>query len=183
MKDERKKYIIVDANDINVTLRKHERVSGFNDFWNEYPACGETTAKAIFEKHQVPAQFQKIAFSLPTCPCCKSNGTEVLTGRNFTIIKDRQQKEYFGDESARWFAGDVIGGSLRFRTPKKKEKYNDVLSFYEQLTEEGYLDSYIAALKSMFFLEHELSFEGKPTRVEEKAQTLLKTRQNKKVLN
>lgn len=36
MKDERKKYIIIDAKDINITLRKRVRVSGFNDFWNEY---------------------------------------------------------------------------------------------------------------------------------------------------
>ena len=42
MKDERKKYIIVDAKDINITLRKRVRVSGFNDFWNEYQEVGET---------------------------------------------------------------------------------------------------------------------------------------------
>ena len=38
MKDERKKYIIVNAQDINITLRERVRVSGFNDFWNEYQA-------------------------------------------------------------------------------------------------------------------------------------------------
>lgn len=177
MKDERKKYIIVDAKDINITLRKRVRVSGFNDFWNEYQEVGETTAKKVFEEHQIPEEFQKIAFALPTCPCCHANGQEVLTSRTFEIQKGSQPKEYFGYESGRWFAGDVIGGSLRFRTPKKKERYNDVLSFYNQLAEEGYLDSYIAALKTMFFLEHELAFEGKPTMVEERAQVLLKSKQ------
>lgn len=175
MKDERKKYIIVNAQDINITLRERVRVSGFNDFWNEYQAVGETTAKAIFEQHQIPEQFQKIAFALPTCRCCHANGQEVLTGRTFEIQKDNKSKEFFGYESGRWFAGDVIGGSLRFKTPKQKEKYASVVSFYEQLTESGYLEQYIDAIKSIFFLEHELQVNGEPTKVEDKASSLLKT--------
>lgn len=174
MKDKNKKYLLVDAKDINIILRKHERVSGFNDFWNEYLPCGETTAEEVFRKHQIPEEFHKIAFSLPTCPCCKSNGSEVLTGRGFTIYKNRQQKEYFGNESGRWFAGDVIGGSLRFITPNKKAKYANIVSFYEQLTEAGYLEQYIEAIKSMFFLDHELAFSGEPTKVEDKASSILK---------
>lgn len=180
MKDERKKYVVVDANNINIILRKHERVAGFNDFWNEYLPCGETTAKKVFEEHQIPEQFHKIVFSLPTCRCCKGNAAEVLTGRTFTVHKNSQNKEYFGHENGRWFAGDVIGGSLRFTTPAKKEKYSSVLSFYEQLAEEGYLDEYVNAIKSMFFLEHELAFNGEKTKVEDKAAVLLKSRQNKK---
>lgn len=175
MKDERKKYIIVDAKDINITLRKKVRVSGFNDFWNEYQEVGETTAKKVFEEHQIPEEFQKIAFALPTCPCCHANGQEVLTGRTFEIQKGSQPKEYFGYESGRWFAGDVIGGSIRFRTPKSKIKYPSIVSFYEQLTEQGYLEQYIEAIKNMFFLEHELQINGEPTKVEDKASSLLKT--------
>ena len=175
MKDERKKYIIVNGQDINIAIRERIRVSGFNDFWNEYPVVEETTAKAIFEKHQIPEQFQKIAFALPTCRCCHANGQEVLTGRIFEIQKDNKSKEFFGYESGRWLAGDVIGGSLRFRTPKQKEKYASVISFYEQLTEAGYLEQYIEAIKNMFFREHELQINGETTKVEDKASSLLKT--------
>lgn len=181
MKDEKKKYILVDAKDINITLRKHERVSGFNDFWNEYTPCGETTAEKVFEEHGLPKEFHKIAFSLPTCRCCRADSKEVLTGRNFEITKDRQKKEYYGSECARMYDGDFIAGSMCFRTPKKKESYETVLSFYEQLTEQGYLDSYVEAIKSMFFVEYELAFNGETTKVEDKAATLLKTRQTKKV--
>lgn len=180
MKDEKKKYILVDANNINITLRQRERVFGFNDCWTEYTPCGETTAKKVFETHQIPEEFHKIAFSLPTCSCCRSDSKEVLTGRNFEINKDRQRQEYYGRECGRWYNGDVIASSIRFRTPKKKESYETVLSFYEQLTEQGYLDSYVEAIKSMFFVDHELAFNGETTKVEDKAATLLKTRQNKK---
>ena len=174
MKDERKKYVIVDAKDIDITLRERMRVSGFNDFWNEYRAVGETTARKVFEEHQIPEQFQKIAFALPTCRCCHANGQEVLTGRIFEIQKDNKAKEFFGYETGRWLDGDVIGGSIRFRTPKEKQKYASIVSFYEQLTEQGYLEQYIAAIKSMFFREHELHMNGETTKVEDKASSILK---------
>ena len=174
MKDERKKYVIVNAADINITIRQRERVSGFNDFWNEYKQVGQTTAKQVFESHQIPEEFQKIAFALPTCRCCHSNGCEVLTGRQFQIFANSQKKEFLGDECGRWFAGDVIGGSISFRTPKTKEKYANVVAFYEQLTEQGYLEQYIEAIKNMFFLEHELQRNGEPTKVEDKASSLLR---------
>lgn len=174
MKDERKKYIIVDAKDINITLRTHERVSGFNDFWNEYPPTGQITAKEIFEKHQIPEEFQKLAFVLPTCKCCNANGQEVLTGRQFQILKNNQQKEYFGDECSRWISGDIIGGSVKFKTPKQKQKYSDVVSFYEQLTEQGYLEQYIEAIKNIFFQEYEYNINNEKNKVEDKAASILK---------
>ena len=176
MKDERKKYIIVNAKDIDITLRKRVRVSGFNDFWNEYHAIGKTTAKKVFEEHQIPEEFQKIAFALPTCRCCHANGQEVLTGRIFEIHKNSQTKEFFGYESGRWFAGDVIAGSIYFSTPKEKQKFESIILFYEQLTEHGYLEQYISAIKNMFFLEHELEINNEPTKIEDKAITLLKKR-------
>lgn len=175
MKDERKKYVIVDAKDINITLRKKVRVSEFNDFWNEYQAVGETTAKNVFEDHQIPEEFQKIAFALPTCRCCHANGQEVLTGRIFEIQKDNKAKEFFGYETGRWLDGDVIGSSIRFRTPKEKQKYASIVSFYEQLTEQGYLEQYIAAIKSMFFTELELRMNAETTKVDDKASSILKT--------
>lgn len=174
MKEERRKYVIVDAGNINITLRQMERVSGFNDFWNEYKAVGQTTAKKVFEEHHIPEEFQKIVFALPTCRCCHSNGKEVLTGRQFQVFKSTQNKEYFGDECSRWFYGDVIGGSVSFRTPKQKHKYPEIVSFYEQLTEQGYLEQYISAIKNMFFLEHELQINGETTKVEDKAASLVK---------
>ena len=174
MKDERKKYVIVNASDINITIRERERVSGFNDFWNEYKAVGETTARKVFEEHQIPEEFQKIAFALPTCRCCHSNGSEVLTGRQFQIFTNSPKKEFFGDECGRWFAGDVIGGSISFRTPKTKEKYPNVVAFYEKLTDQGYLEPYIDSIKEMFFLEYELQINGETTKVEDKASSLLR---------
>lgn len=181
MKEQRCKYIIVDANDIDVILKKRERVSGFNDFWNEYTPYDSTSAKQYFEEHQIPEEFQKIAFSLPTCPCCKSDGKEVLTGRNFRIFKNRQKKEFYGEECGRWYAGDIIGGSIHFDTPSKKSTYTDVTKFYEQLAEQGYLESYIETIKSMFFIKNELAFTTEPTKIEDRAKELLKARQNKKV--
>ena len=175
MKDKRRKYIIVDAKDINVTIRGHERVSGFNDFWNEYPVIGQTNAKKVFEEHQIPEQFQRIAFALPTCRCCNANGKEVLTGRQFQVFKNSDKKELFGDECARWSFGDIIGGCVSFRTPKQKKKYTDVVSFYEQLTEQGYLEQYIAAIKSMFFREYELQVNNETTKIEDKAASILKS--------
>ena len=38
-----------------------------------------------------------------------------------------------------------------------------------------YLEQYIEAIKSMFFLEHELQINGEPTKVEDKASSLLKS--------
>ena len=174
MKEERKKYIIVDAKNISITLRKKERVCGFNDFWNEYKAVGETTATEIFERYQIPKEFQKIAFALPTCRVCNSNGYEILTQRQFQIQKNTPDKEFVGHENGRWFDGDVISSSLRFKTPKQKEKYESIISFYEQLTNQGYLEQYVEAIKNIFFLENELRINGETKKVEEKAATLLK---------
>ena len=177
MKDSRKKYIIVDGKDINITIREQERVAGFNDFWNEYKATGHTTAKNVFEKYQIPEQFQKIVFCFPACSCCKHSGKEVLTSRPFSIFKNNKSQEFTGYEYNRWFNGDIIWGSVKFNTSKTIDTYATVLSFYEQLTEEGYLEQYISAIKNIFFVKNELQINGETTKVEDAASNLLKSNQ------
>ncbi len=177
MKNSKKKFILVDANNINITKRKATRVAGFNDFWNEYPPCGAISAQKIFTEHKIPYEFHKIAFSLPTCSC-GLNGHEVLTQRRFEISKNNATKQYIGNECGRWFYGDVIPGSVSFKTPKNKEKYETILNFYEQLPEQGYLDSYIAAIKKMLYSEYELLFNNEQPTLEDKAATLLKAIKN-----
>ena len=179
MKDKNKKYIIVDAKNIKVTKRETKRVYGFNDFWNEYVPCGISTAAKIFKEHELPEQFHKIALTVPQLPGAHG-GQEILTERPFYIYKNRKHKKYIGSEQGRWYDGDVVPCSLEFTTPLKKSTYKDVLNFYEQLTEEGYLETYIEAMKSIFFVENELCWNKQKTKLEDKAATLVKTNQNKK---
>ena len=178
MKDKNKKYIIVDAKKIKITKHEVKRVAGFNDFWNEYVACGETTAAKIFKEHEIPDKFQKIAFNLPLLPWeheCK----EVLTGRSFDLFKKKKENKYICDEQGRFYDGDTVPGALEFSVPIHKLPHEDVVSFYENLAEQGYLETYIEAMKKMFYVRNELYFNKEETKLENKATTLIKT--NKKV--
>ena len=157
------------------------RVTGFNDFWNEYIACGETTAAKIFKEHKIPEEFQQIAFNLPSLPWeheCK----EVLTGRSFDLFKNKKKtNRYSCDEKSRFYDGDIVPGSIEFTTPIKKQSHETVVSFYENLAEQGYLENYIEAMKRMFYIRNELHFNKEETKLEDKATTLVKVKQNKKV--
>ena len=59
MKNNNKKYLIVDAEKIKITKTKVDRICGFNDFWNDYVRCGETTAKKVFEEENTSLLMQK----------------------------------------------------------------------------------------------------------------------------
>lgn len=56
--------------------------------------------------------------------------------------------------------------------------YNAIFNFFEQLTEQGSLDTYITALKDIFYLKNELSLTDNNTR-EDKTAVLLKNKNNK----
>ena len=43
---------------IVVTLRKHQRVSGFNDFWNEYIPYDYTSAKTFFDAERTGTEYE-----------------------------------------------------------------------------------------------------------------------------
>lgn len=174
-----KKYILVDAEKIEVTKREVKRVSGFNDFWNEYEPVGVVQATEIFNEQGVPQQFQKIALRLPGV-FQRNQGQEVLTGRSFSIVKLRRSNEYDIVEFPRYYSGDVIGSSIYSTSPTDTSSYDDVLSFYNQLAENGYLEQYVESIKNMFYVPHELKFDGEPTKVEDRAKELVKTGAKKK---
>ncbi len=147
MKNKNKKYILVDASKINVTTRECQRVSGFNDFWNEYPVTGIISATQVFDTHEIPTEFQKVAFATPTL--FDKYGQEVLTGRRFEIT--RYKGNYYGDECQRYYNGDVIPGSLEFTVPLEKTSYKAIQDFYLGLTEAGYLETYLEAIQDMLY--------------------------------
>lgn len=177
MKNNNKKYLIVDAEKIKITKTKVERICGFNDFWNDYVPCGETTAKKVFEEENLPEEFHKMIFSLPFFPW-ERECQEVLTKRIFYIYKNKKENKYTCDEQCRFYDGDIVPGALEFSTPIKTNTHEDIVNFYENLAEKGYLETYINAIKSMFYKKNELKFNNEEEKLENKVATLIKT--NKK---
>ena len=60
MKDERAKYLIVNAADISKQLYQVERVAYCNDFYNIYHRVQKIDANEVFAKNNVPDEFRKI---------------------------------------------------------------------------------------------------------------------------
>lgn len=157
MKNQNKKYLLVDASQIEVVIRKLKKYHAFNESWVSYIPTETLSTKTIFDKYNIPDNFQKIAFSFPN-PLNRKSAEEVLTKRAFKIKRSPLEKTYHGEDKPRTFNSNYIPTSIFFKTENKKISYEKITDFYESVTENGYLENYVDALKKIMYVDkHEMT--------------------------
>lgn len=157
MNDEKRRYLMVDANEMIKVLWKFERVAAFNDFYNQYYSDDKISFDYYFEKNNIPEEFRKIIFSLGYADF---HAEEFNTGFKCKLVRKRitrkNNKIYIngidyplgGDE-------DFLEGTFRFSTSFKLYKYNDIMNFYRDLKDADYLELYLQTIKEAFKIERE----------------------------
>lgn len=155
MKDERAKYLMVDVTEISKQLYRMERVFAFNDFDNIYTPEGMITAKEVFDKYNIPEEFQKIIVKVNIPFCLKREAEEYTMGFPFSMTDGRVKKEngkkYINLSNVPIFYDNwVFYDKIKFRTELKCFRYADVMQFLSKVRSAGYLKLYMQAISDFF---------------------------------
>ena len=86
MKDEKAKYLIVNAKDITKQLYEVERVATYNDFDNIYHKKEKVSASEIFTRNNVPDKYQKIIVKVSSPLFSKKEAEEYIIGYPFNYV-------------------------------------------------------------------------------------------------
>ncbi len=155
MKDEKAKYLIIDAMDINKQLYNMRREASLNDWYNVYTPDRTVYAKKIFNKHGVPKQFQKIIVKINDLFFIRYDAKEYTMGFPFDVKAGRIEKEnndkYISIPSAPILYDDqVFKDKIKFKTQLKYYKYDEVIQFLSKIKDNGYLQPYLESIKDFF---------------------------------
>ena len=155
MISERAKYLIVNANDIFKQLYQKERVAYCNDYENIYNRVGKISANEIFDKNNVPKEFQRIIIMISTPIFSKKEAEECITGYPFNFqaksIKNAGNKKYIMmNNRPIYYDGCMFNDKFVFKTEERYTSINNVMYFLEEIHKEGYLENYLQSIKEFF---------------------------------
>lgn len=155
MKDEKARYLIIDAIAFYKQLFKVERVFAFNDWNNLYTPSGVTDAGEFFDKYDIPLDFQKIIVKIDMPFFVKYEALEYLTGFGFDLtggkVEKKDNERYISVNNAPVvFDKMMFNNKIKFNTKLEFWKFDDVIDFLNKVKEAGYLNQYLLALKEFF---------------------------------
>ena len=161
MKDERAKYLIVDASDVTKQLYQVERIAYCNDFDNIYHRTEKISANDIFANNSIPDQFRKIIVKISNPVFSKKEAEEYLTRFSFDFrsksIKDNNNKKYITMHNIPiYYNGSIFDDKIIISTKVNYTSYNNVMYLLEEIYNEGYLDNYIKSIKELFDMSLDL---------------------------
>lgn len=155
MKDEKTKYLMVNASDIHKQLYKVQRTLEFNDFYRIYTPDRIISIKEIFDKYCIPEEFQRIIISIETKFFTKYKVEEYITGFSFDIIRhkieDYERYKYITFYYYDSYRGGVMyDDKFKYTVDCECVKYNNVMEFLLAVNDNGYLRLYLQAVKDSF---------------------------------
>lgn len=161
MKDERAKYLIVNAADITKQLYQSERVACCNDFYNVYHRRGTIDANEIFAKKNVPEQFQKIIIKISTPVFSKNEAEEYMMGFPFDFttktIKKENDKLYIRMNNIPiYYDESLFDDKIIFKAEEHYTSFNNVVYFLEEVYKNGCLENYLESIKEFFDISLDL---------------------------
>ena len=161
MKDERAKYLIVNAADITKQLYQVERVACYNDFDNIYHRVGKIDANEIFAKNNIPDEFRKIIVKISKPVFSKKEAEEYTMGFPFDFttktIKEVNNKKYIRmNNSPIYYDGSIFDDKIVFKTEEQYISFNNVMYFLEEIYKKGCLENYLQSIKEFFDISLDL---------------------------
>ena len=155
MKEERAKYLIVNATDITKQLYQVERIAYCNDFDNIYHRIGKIDANEIFAKNNIPDKFRKIIIKISSTVFSKKEAEEYTMGFPFdfttkTIKKVNNKMHIRMNNSPIHYDGSIFNDKIMLNTEESYTSFNNVMYFLEEIYEKGCLENYLQSIKEFF---------------------------------
>lgn len=159
--NKREKYLLINATDINKQLYQFERVAYCNDFFNIYHRVKKIDAKKIFEKNNVPDEYQKIIIKISAPVFKRNKAKEFMMGFPFDFsMKTREKidnKKYIRMNNIPiYYDGNIFDDKIVFKTEEQYTSFNNVMYFLEEIYKKGCLENYLQSIKE--FLDISLDF-------------------------
>ena len=128
MKDEKAKYLMIDAMEISKQLYNMKREFSFNDFDNIYIPAGMITAREIFNNYDIPEEFHKIIVKVNIPFCLKYESYEYIMRFPFDITGGKIEKKngYKYIEVFNYpvfYGNNMFNDMIKFRTQLKYFRY------------------------------------------------------------
>ena len=161
MKDERSKYLIINATDITKQLYQCERIAYCNDFDNIYHRVEKIDANEIFAKNNVPDEFRKIIVKISASVLSKKEAEEYTTGFPFNFanktIEEKNNKKYIRiNNSPINYDGSIFDDKIVFKTEEQYISFNNVVYFLEEIYKNDCLGNYLQSIKEFFDMSLDL---------------------------
>ncbi|MBP5684273.1 MAG: hypothetical protein J6X02_03355 [Bacilli bacterium] len=167
MKDERAKYLIINAFDITKQLYQGERVACCNDFYNIYHRAGTIDANEIFAKNNVPEEFRKIIVKISAPVFSKKEAEEYTMGFPFDFktktIKKMNNRMYIRMNNIPiYYDESLFDDKFVIKTEEYYTSFNNVVYFLEECHKKGCIENYFRAIKEFFdiSLDYGLLFDA-----------------------
>ena len=159
MKDERAKYLLVNATNIIKQLYRVEREAYCNDFDNTYHIAGKIDANEIFAKNNVPDEFRRIIIKINSPIFSRKEAEEYITRYPFNLqaksIEKIDNKKYIiMNNRPIYYDGCMFNDKFVFKTEERYTSINNVMYFLEEIHKEGYLENYLQSIKEFFNLPY-----------------------------
>lgn len=159
MKDERAKYLLVNATNIIKQLYRVEREAYCNDFDNIYHIAGKIDANEIFAKNNVPDEFRRIIIKISSPIFSRKEAEEYITRYPFNLqaksIEKIDNKKYIiMNNRPIYYDGCMFNDKFVFKTEERYTSINNVMYFLEEIHKEGYLENYLQSIKEFFNLPY-----------------------------
>ena len=161
MKDERAKYLIVNAADITKQLYQVERVAYCNDFDNIYHRVEKIDANEVFAKNNVPDEFRKIIVKISTSVFSKKEAEEYIMGFPFDfatkITEEVNNKRYIRmNNSPISYDCSIFDDKIVLKSEEQYTSFNNVMYFLEEIYKKGCLENYFQSIKEFFDMSLDL---------------------------
>lgn len=155
MKDEKARYLIIDSNEIKKQLYNVKREFAFNDWDNVYIPNKIIDAKEIFDKYNIPEEFQKIIIKVNIPFFIKTEAYEYIFGYPFDITAgkiemDNNQKYITVANSQIFSNGHVFRDKIKFKTRLNYFNFDGVNEFLQNVESNGYLELYLQSIIDFF---------------------------------
>lgn len=155
MKDEKAKYLMIDAIDIKKQLYYADRIFMFNDFENVYMPDKVVTSSDVCDKYNIPEEFKKIIVKVNIPFLRKRSAEEYIMGFPFDMtgyyLQKEESKNYINISNCPFvYDNQIFNDKIKFRTEFKYFKYTDVIEFLSKIRDRGYLELYLCAIKDFF---------------------------------
>ena len=161
MKDEKAKYLIIDAQNVYKQLYEIIEVFICDDSYKVYKPKKIIDARHFFVKNDIPEEFQKIIIKINVSYFLKKETEEYTTGFPFDItagkIENESNDKFITAFNNRNLYDNQPGNNeIKFRVQLVYKSFQDVMVLLSKIKEKGYLKTYLESMKEFFDLPLDL---------------------------
>lgn len=146
-KDYKKRFILVNSNDIKRPIYIVKREFSFNDFDNVYYKTVEESLDSIFDLYEIPREYRIIALKINTPWTFTTILEDYLTKVGYDITATKKQDNLFveGNTLDRNFYDRIY-----FKAFPRIVNYSELIELYKKMQDEGILTNYINAISNIY---------------------------------